>query len=141
MLLGNNLASLSCRENVIVLSDQKNWVISRKELEAAKLSSELMLSIVKSLSHLSCSLHFWTDSQVALKWIVNPDLHLPRFVKRRVDKIHLVASPDAWKHIHTSLNPADVGTRKESVERSDCFDIWLKGPSFLPAAAIDRCYT
>ena len=76
----------------LVLSNQKNWVISRKELEAAKLSSELMLSIVKSLSHLSCSLHFWTDSQVALKWIVNPDLHLPRFVKRRVDKIHLVAS-------------------------------------------------
>ena len=121
----------------LVLSNQKNWVISRKELEAAKLSSELMLSIVKSLSHLSCSLHFWTDSQVVLKWIVNPDLHLPRFVKRRVDKIHLVASPDAWKYIHTSLNPADVGTRKESVRRSDCFDIWLKGPSFLRQQSID----
>ena len=77
----------------VVLANQSGWVISRKELEAAVICSELMQSVSESLRHLNCSLHFWTDSQVVQRWIVNPDLHLlPRFVKRRVDKIHLVAS-------------------------------------------------
>ena len=121
----------------LVLSNQQSWVISRKELEAAKLCSELMLAVSKSLDHLSCSIHLWTDSQVVLKWIVNPDLHLPRFVKRRISKIHLVASADAWNYVHTSLNPADVGTRKNSFKRSGCFELWLGGPSFLLQTGIE----
>ena len=65
----------------LVLTHQANWVISRKELEAAKLCAELVMEVSKILKCLSCSLHFWTDSQVVLKWIVNPDLHLPRLMK------------------------------------------------------------
>ena len=74
----------------VVLTTQTSWVISRKELEAAKMCGALMQAVSKSLLHLGCSLHFWSDSPVVLKWIINPDLHLPRFVKRRVDMIHLV---------------------------------------------------
>ena len=62
---------------------------------------------------------------------MNPDLHLPRFVKRRVDRILLVASADAWSYVNTSLNPADVGTRVESVKWSSSHLLWLKGPDFL----------
>ena len=68
---------------------------------------------------------------MALRWIINPDLHLPRFVKRRVDRILLVASADAWSYVNTSLNPADVGTRVESVKWSSSHSLWLKGPDFL----------
>ena len=71
----------------LVLTHQSNWVISRKELEAAKFCSELMPQASGALAHLNITLHFWTDSQVVLKWITNPDLHLARFVKRRVDII------------------------------------------------------
>ena len=89
------------------------------------------MAVSKPLDHLSCRIHLWTDSQVVLKWIVNPDLHLPRFVKRRISKIHLAAFADAWNYIHASLNSAEVGTRKDSVKRPGCFEIWLGGPSFL----------
>ena len=68
----------------VVLANQTNWVISRKELEAAKMCAELMQTVSISLQHLACNLHFWSDSQIVLKWIINPDLRLPRFVKRRV---------------------------------------------------------
>ena len=47
----------------VVLKNQGNWIISRKELEAAKLCSELMRNISDSLKYLGCSLYFWTDSQ------------------------------------------------------------------------------
>ena len=58
--------------------------------------AELMQAVSKSLQHLGGSLHFWSDSQVVLKWIIDPDLHLRRFVKRHVDKIFLVAPADNW---------------------------------------------
>ena len=73
-----------------------------------------MLLALAALQHLSCAVKFWTDSEVLLKWITNPDLHLSRFIKRRIDKIHLVSSPESWGYIGTLQNSADVGTRKIS---------------------------
>ena len=61
----------------LVLTNQKKWVISRKELEAARLFADLMLSVSPSMQHLDCRCHFCTNTKVTLKWIVNPDLHLP----------------------------------------------------------------
>ena len=107
------------------------WIISRKELEAAKLCAELMRDISDSLKYLGCSLYFWTDSQVVLKWIVNPALRLVRFVKRRVDKIHRVGFVDNWNYVCSSFNPADAGTRDDSLKGFVSHPIWIKGPSFL----------
>ena len=123
----------------LFLSNQSNWVISRKELEAAKICSELMLLAIKALHHLPVTIRFWTDSQVVLKWIINSDLHLARFIKRRVDKIFLVSSPDAWRYVHTAVNPADVGTREGSIKRNKAVDLWLHGPTFLRAEEVEPC--
>ena len=121
----------------LVLSNQSNWVISRKELEAAQICSELKLRASKALHRYRCSIHFWTDSQVVLKWIVNQDLHLAHFVKRRVDKILVVSSPEAWNYTNTSVNPADVGTRESSVKHADAVNLWLNGPVFLRMEGIE----
>ena len=115
----------------VVLQHQSNWVISRKELEAAKLCSELMLVARKALRNLSCCVKFWTDSQVVHKWITNPELRVAGFVKRRVDKILLASSPDAWGYVSTALNPADVATREKNFKNVDSLNMWLKGPEFL----------
>ena len=106
-------------------------MISRKELEAAVMCSELMKNVLESLQHLGCSLHFWTDSQVVLRWIINPNLNLPRFVKRRIDKIHSVSSAKIWNYVNTSSNPADVGTLEDSFEKSPGHTLWINGPEFL----------
>ena len=66
-----------------------------------------------------------------LRWIINSDLHLPLFVKRRVDRIFLVASADAWSYVNTSLNSADEETRVGIVKRSGSHSLWLNGPDFL----------
>ena len=115
----------------LILTHQQGWVISRKELEAAKMLSELLLQTSKALHDLNCKIFCWTDSQVVLKWIVNPDLSLARFVKRRVDRILLVVSASCWRYVNTSLNHADVGTRAQSSKQPSSLDLWLKGPSFL----------
>ena len=121
----------------VVLKQQANWTISRKEFEAAKLCSDLMLQAKESLCHLNCSLHFWTNSRVVLGWISNADLHLDRFVKRRVDKIVRVAPTAAWNYIHTTQNPADVGTRSTACRNPDSVRLWLEGPGCLLQERVD----
>ena len=106
----------------VVIKNQVNWIISRKELEAANLCAELMRNISDSLKYRGCSLYFWTDSQVVLKWIVNPALCLVRFVKRRVDKIHRIGFIDNWNYVCSSFNPADVGTRDDSLNKPSYLD-------------------
>ena len=56
---------------------------------------------------------------------------MPCFVKRRVDKINLAGPANAWSYTNTSLNPADVGTRVESVKQFNGHSRWLAGPDFL----------
>ena len=51
----------------LVSTCQNGWVISRKELAAAKLCSEMMLVSLKAVHHLKCSVYRWTDSQALLK--------------------------------------------------------------------------
>ena len=128
---GKSKVSFLLGKSRVVLTHQSNWVISRKELEAAKLCSELVLRASEALQHLHCDTYLWTDSQVAFKWIANPDLHLARFVKRRVDKILRVAPSSAWQYVHTSLNPADVGTRDSTIKHPESVGLWLQGPAFL----------
>ena len=98
-------------------------MISRKELEAAVMCSELMKSVSESLQHLGCGLHFWTDSQVVLRWMINPNLNLPRFVERRIEKIHSAASAEISNYVNTSSNPADGGTREDSFKKSP--GLWI----------------
>ena len=90
-----------------------------------------MLQALKALEDLFCTVKFWTDSQVVLKWITNPELHLSRFVKRRIDKIILVSPPDSWHYVGTSINSADVDTREKSFKNRDLLGLCLDGPEFL----------
>ena len=121
----------------LVLTNQKGRIISRKELEAAKMLSEVMLQTSKALHDLNCKIFCWTDSQVVFKWIVNPDLSLARFVKRGVDRILLMVSSSCWRYVNTILNPADVGIRAQSSKQPRSLDLWLRGPSFLLQEQVD----
>ena len=125
----------------VVLTSQSGWVISRKELEAARMCSELMLQAEKALERFKCNKFFWMDSRVVLGWITNPDLNLSCFVKRRVNKILRVASNDAWSYVSTKENPAEVGTRDGAFKKSDSVIVWLEGPKFFSEAAPSEVVT
>ena len=75
------------KSKLVLTQHQTTWVITRKELETVKLCCELTSQATAALSHLNCSVHLWTDSQMILKWITNPDLHLVRLVMCKVNKI------------------------------------------------------
>ena len=120
-----------------VIGTSKLVITHQKGLEAAKMLSELMLQTFKASHDLNCKIFCWTDSQVVLKWIVNPNLSLARFVKSCVDRIFLVVSSSSWRYVNTILNPKDVGTRVQSCKQPSSLDLWLKGPSFLLQEQVD----
>ena len=101
--------------------------------------AELMLVVSNSLRHVDCSLHFRTDSQVVLRLIINPDLHLPKFVKCRLDRILQVESSESWNYVNTSANLADIGTRTDSVKKPDCLAFWIRGLEFLWEPEVKPC--
>ena len=125
----------------VVLTGHSGRVISRKELEAARMCNELMLQAEKALEHFKYNKFFWTDSKLMLKWITNPDLNLPRFVMRRVNKILRVAPGNKWNYVSAKENPADIGTRGGAFKKSDSVKLWLEGPKFLSEATASEVVT
>ena len=42
-----------------------------------------------------------------------------------------ITSPMMWKHVPTKINPADLVSRRTTVDILTSNDLWLNGPSFL----------
>jgi len=53
----------------------------------------------------------WSDSTVALAWIVNTQLEFKIFVSNRVHQIRQLLPHCNWNHIRTIDNPADCALR------------------------------
>jgi len=50
---------------------------------------------------------FWTDSTCALRYIENEDKRFQTFVANRISAILDQSTASQWRHVDTSLNPAD----------------------------------
>jgi hypothetical protein len=70
--------------------------------------------------------YYWLDSTVALHWICGGGEYR-QFVANRVRKIQ-EHNIDAWRHVPTVDNPADIGSRGGSVENCE---LWWNGPTWL----------
>lgn len=109
----------------------KPITVPRMELTAATmaaridrvLTSELQLPLQPSV--------FWSDSTTVLKYISNQTSRFRTFVANRVDAILKCSSPEQWRYINTSLNPADFASRGLRAESFMQSHTWLQGPDFL----------
>ena len=108
--------------------------IPRLELCSCVLLSELMLEIKKTLpdKFKNVKTHYWSDSQVALAWIVNGN-GPTQYIKTRVNKIRKNSEISQWSYVSTDQNPADLGTRPNKVSSELLLesDLWWYGPKFL----------
>ena len=62
-------------------------------------------------------IHFWSESQIVLNWImcIKP---LKTFIVNRVKEIKNLVKNQQWKHRPTDMNPADMLTRRLTFEKS-----------------------
>ena len=75
---------------------------------------------------LATNIQCWLDSTVALHWL-SDNGEYRQFVTNRVRKIQNHTNL-LWRHVPTSGNPADLGSRGGSVTKAE---LWWRGPEWL----------
>ena len=105
--------------------------IPHLELMGAVLGNRLANSVVNALSMETKSIIFWTDSANVLWWIRGYSRAFKPFVANRVGEIQMSSSPEQWRHIPTTLNPADYLTRRVKLVEILNLKSWWEGPEYL----------
>ena len=105
--------------------------IPRLELQAAVLSIRLSERIQREIEIEFSEVHYWTDSEVVLKYIYNDHKRFTVYVGNRVAEIREKSKPDQWHYCPSEENPSDDASRglHPADLTSDCR--WLVGPPFL----------
>ena len=105
----------------------------RLELLSALLLSRLMVSITRSLESIltlsepTC----YTDSKVALYWILGTSKEWKQLAQNRVTEIRKCISSNHWKHCAGKDNPADLPSRGLSLPDLSLSQLWSEGPEWL----------
>ena len=107
----------------------KVMTIPKPELQADLLAARLKPDICRALTVRVDKVFMWTDSTTAWQWL-NSTSKQPIFVANRVCEILEHTSVDEWKHVASSNNPADAGTRGMSSEVLQSGSS-VRGPVFL----------
>ena len=112
----------------------KEVTIPRLELLSALLLARLMSTTRNALepdiqiNQLTC----FTDSKVALYWIIVENKEWKQFVQNRVTEIRSLVPAESWRHCPGIQNPADIPSRGVSAtELQGKMDLWLHGPQCL----------
>lgn len=113
------------------LAPLKQLTIPRLELCAAVMAVKGEERVKKELQATLHESVFWTDSTVVLGYINNDDKRYHTFVANRLAFIRERTSPRQWRHIRTTLNPADDATRGQAADEMMRGNKWLNGPDFL----------
>ncbi|KAL9966671.1 hypothetical protein ACROYT_G024783 [Oculina patagonica] len=127
--LDNNPSSCLIASKCRVSPVKKAMTIPRLELMGAVLSSRLAENIQKVIK--VDRTIFWTDSENVWYWVRNQSREFKPFVANRVGEIQRTTSPEQWRHVPGTINPADLPTRGLSATALAESKVWLEGPAFL----------
>ncbi|KAK6195425.1 hypothetical protein SNE40_000861 [Patella caerulea] len=109
----------------------KPLTIPRLELTAAVTSVRISQQLRRELDYNNYEEYFWTDSKVVLGYIANETRRFHVFVAHRVQEIQENTDASKWYYIDTKSNPADIGTRRITVQDFIKKPQWITGPDFL----------
>ena len=108
----------------------KQVTIPRLELTAALLSAKISKMLDRELQYPTIKHYVWTDSQIVLGYIKNESRRFHVFVANRVQQIRDLTDAKEWRHVASTDNPADCGSRGVTTSGFDTC-MWLCGPNFL----------
>ena len=107
---------------------KQELTIPRLELMSGHMAVNLMTNVHKAFEGfpLATDIQCRSDSTVALHWLRDQGEYR-HFVTNRVQKIE--SHPNTqWHHVLSTENPADLGSRGESVTN---VQLWWRGPQWL----------
>ena len=106
----------------------KHMTVPRLELTAALVAVKVSKFLNKELKLEGVKNLYWSDSQVALGYIVNGTRRFHIFVANRVDQIRDYTNVNKWFYIRSEDNPADCASRGMTASQLNGNLYWLSGP-------------
>ena len=127
MKKGENPKILMAKARVAPL---KPKTLPQLELTAVLIASKLAKYINDTLEIQITETHIWSDSEIAIQWILNGKSKIV-YVRNRVAQIKETTPHAIIHYINTKDNPADYITRGMSVEKLRGNKLWLQGPEWI----------
>uniref|UniRef100_A0A1I7UTQ3 Integrase catalytic domain-containing protein n=1 Tax=Caenorhabditis tropicalis TaxID=1561998 RepID=A0A1I7UTQ3_9PELO len=118
---------------------EAEMTIPKLELLAVEIGIRFAKSLIEEMPecHRPERIHIFTDSMIALFWILNKETKRA-WVNNRVNNIHKTTESlreqnieVVFHHVDTSQNPADLATRGLDTESLQNSTLWFNGPEFL----------
>ena len=101
------------------LLSRKDGTIPKEELEAMTMGSNLLWICRRALEGWLKDYMICGDSVITICWVTSENKRLSLFHRNRVVQIRFHTELDKIFHLRTEHNPADIGTRPDSVKDTD----------------------
>ena len=125
LLFSTNRVVPLCSSN----KSKPELTIPKIELCAAKLAT--VQCVLENLDISDQDVHAFTDSTTVLCWLSKPSTQWKTFVQNRVKCITKALPFQSWQYVHTTANPADLGTHGISADELSQSSLWSNRPNFL----------
>ena len=127
---GNGQVTVAFIASKCKVTPLKPVSVPRLELQGAVLACKLANSVKKEHRLQPNLVFYWTDSTTVLHWIKNNCRSYKVFIANRLGEIDELSRSDEWQYVPTSVNVADLATKKNDYVLTSDSD-WFSGPSFL----------
>ena len=105
--------------------------LTRLELCAAEMLSELLKTVMESLEIPSKDVFAWCDNTTVIAWLRSPPSNFKTFVANRIASASRNISISSWRYTPSEDNSADCATRGLTADELKNHELWWKAPPWL----------